>query len=175
MTVPEVPTVGTPVVEVGSEVQSFCVKDVGNHFDTMRLEFRLLLDTRLLLIMFMSNVSAISRSAWGSIHVETKVAKFSRELPSSINSSIGSCGRALAGDAHLGGNVGDRTTPAALAQAAFPSTVGELYGVPTGLVLLVENGCVATPILTLRPAPPLQFRVSNVPCLQQLTGGERRS
>ncbi len=38
-------------------------------------------------IMFLSNASAISRSASGSIHVVTNVAKFSRELPSSSNSS----------------------------------------------------------------------------------------
>ena len=38
-------------------------------------------------IMFLSNVSAISLSAWGSIQVVTKVARFSRELPSSISSS----------------------------------------------------------------------------------------
>ena len=38
-------------------------------------------------IMFLSNVSAISRPAWGSIQVVTKVARFSRELPSSISSS----------------------------------------------------------------------------------------
>ena len=38
-------------------------------------------------IMFLSNVSAISFPASGSIHVVTKVARFSRELPSSISSS----------------------------------------------------------------------------------------
>ena len=38
-------------------------------------------------IMFLSNVSAISRSACGSIHVVTNVARFSRALPSSISSS----------------------------------------------------------------------------------------
>jgi hypothetical protein len=38
-------------------------------------------------IMFLSNVSAISLPAWGSIQVVTKVARFSRELPSSISSS----------------------------------------------------------------------------------------
>ena len=38
-------------------------------------------------IMFLSNVSAINFSASGSIHVVTKVARFSRELPSSISSS----------------------------------------------------------------------------------------
>ena len=38
-------------------------------------------------IMFLSNVSAINFSASGSIQVVTKVARFSRELPSSINSS----------------------------------------------------------------------------------------
>ena len=38
-------------------------------------------------IMFLSNVSAISFSASGSIHVVTKVARLSRELPSSISSS----------------------------------------------------------------------------------------
>ena len=38
-------------------------------------------------IMFLSNVSAISFSACGSIQVVTKVARFSRELPSSISSS----------------------------------------------------------------------------------------
>ena len=37
--------------------------------------------------MFLSNVSAISRAACGSIHVVTKVARFIRELPSSISSS----------------------------------------------------------------------------------------
>ena len=38
-------------------------------------------------IMFLSNVSAISWSASGSIHVVTNVAMFSRELPSSRSSS----------------------------------------------------------------------------------------
>ena len=38
-------------------------------------------------IMFLSNVSAISFSASGSIQVVTKVARLSRELPSSISSS----------------------------------------------------------------------------------------
>ncbi len=38
-------------------------------------------------IMFLSKVSAISFSASGSIHVVTKVARLSRELPSSISSS----------------------------------------------------------------------------------------
>ena len=38
-------------------------------------------------IMFLSNVSAISRSASGSIHVVTNVAMFSRELPSRSSSS----------------------------------------------------------------------------------------
>ena len=38
-------------------------------------------------IMFLSNVSAISFSAWGSIHVVTNVARFSRLLPSSMSSS----------------------------------------------------------------------------------------
>ncbi len=38
-------------------------------------------------IMFLSNVSAMSFSAWGSIHVVTNVARLSRALPSSISSS----------------------------------------------------------------------------------------
>lgn len=38
-------------------------------------------------IMFSSKVSAINRSASGSIQVVTKVAMFSRELPSRSNSS----------------------------------------------------------------------------------------
>ena len=38
-------------------------------------------------IMFLSNVSAISVWACGSIHVVTNVARFSRALPSSISSS----------------------------------------------------------------------------------------
>ena len=38
-------------------------------------------------IMFLSNVSAISVSACGSIQVVTNVARFSLLLPSSINSS----------------------------------------------------------------------------------------
>ncbi len=38
-------------------------------------------------IMFLSNDSAMSRSASGSIHVVTNVARFSRELPSSSSSS----------------------------------------------------------------------------------------
>ena len=38
-------------------------------------------------IMFLSNVSAISFSASGSIHVVTNVARLSRELPSSMSSS----------------------------------------------------------------------------------------
>jgi hypothetical protein len=38
-------------------------------------------------IMFLAEHSAKSSSASGSIQVVTKVARFSRELPSSINSS----------------------------------------------------------------------------------------
>ncbi len=38
-------------------------------------------------IMFLSKVSAMSCCAWGSIQVVTKVARLSRELPSSISSS----------------------------------------------------------------------------------------
>ena len=38
-------------------------------------------------IMFLSKVSAMSRSACGSIQVVTKVARFSRALPSSMSSS----------------------------------------------------------------------------------------
>ncbi len=38
-------------------------------------------------IMFLSNVSAMSFSASGSIHVVTNVARFNRELPSSMSSS----------------------------------------------------------------------------------------
>ena len=38
-------------------------------------------------IMFLSRHSAISLSAWGSIQVVTKVARFMRALPSSISSS----------------------------------------------------------------------------------------
>ena len=38
-------------------------------------------------IMFLSNVSAMSRSACGSIHVVTNVARLRRALPSSISSS----------------------------------------------------------------------------------------
>ncbi len=38
-------------------------------------------------IMFLSRHSAISTPACGSIHVVTNVARFSRELPSSISSS----------------------------------------------------------------------------------------
>ena len=37
--------------------------------------------------MFLSNVSAISAAASGSIHVVTNVARFSRALPSRISSS----------------------------------------------------------------------------------------
>jgi hypothetical protein len=37
--------------------------------------------------MFLSNVSAMSRSACGSIHVVTNVARFSRALPSNMSSS----------------------------------------------------------------------------------------
>ncbi|MGY3057333.1 hypothetical protein ACVWZD_001578 [Streptomyces sp. TE3672] len=38
-------------------------------------------------IMFLSRHSPISTPAWGSIQVVTKVARLSRELPSSISSS----------------------------------------------------------------------------------------
>ena len=38
-------------------------------------------------IMFLSKHSAMSFSAWGSIQVVTKVARFIRALPSSISSS----------------------------------------------------------------------------------------
>ena len=38
-------------------------------------------------IMFLSNVSDMSRCAWGSIQVVTNVARLSRALPSSISSS----------------------------------------------------------------------------------------
>jgi hypothetical protein len=42
-------------------------------------------------IIFLSLASAISSAASGSIHVVTKVARFSRELPSSSSSSLISC------------------------------------------------------------------------------------
>ncbi len=38
-------------------------------------------------IMFLSRHSSISTRAWGSIHVVTNVARFSRALPSSSSSS----------------------------------------------------------------------------------------
>ncbi len=41
-------------------------------------------------IMFLSRVSANSRSASSSMNVVTKVARFCRELPSSISSSCSS-------------------------------------------------------------------------------------
>lgn len=55
--------------------------------DTQRCSMAAVAGYSSLSIMFLSKVSAISRPAWGSIQVVTKVARFSRELPSSISSS----------------------------------------------------------------------------------------
>lgn len=67
-------------------------------------------------IMFLSRHSAISTPAWGSIQVVTKVARLSREFPSSISSSwtsryavdggSGPSGRTCVGGAAIMGAVG---------------------------------------------------------------------
>jgi hypothetical protein len=66
------PTVETPIALLGSS--SRCSMAAVAGYSSLS-------------IMFLSNVSAISFSASGSIHVVTNVARFRRELPSSISSS----------------------------------------------------------------------------------------
>ena len=55
-------------------------------------------------IMFLSNVSVMSRSACGSIHVVTNVARFRRALPSSMSSSF-TTWYAVSGSISSGGSV----------------------------------------------------------------------
>ncbi|SLD50054.1 Uncharacterised protein [Mycobacteroides abscessus subsp. massiliense] len=81
------PMVDTPTAEDGSSVDKLSAWNRSATMATHRDSIAAVAGYSSLSIMFLSNVSAISFSASGSIHVVTKVAKFSRELPSSISSS----------------------------------------------------------------------------------------
>ena len=81
------PTVETPVALDGSSSRSPSAWNRSATMHTQRDSIAAVAGYSSLSIMFLSNVSAISFSACGSIHVVTNVARFNRELPSSINSS----------------------------------------------------------------------------------------
>lgn len=81
------PIVETPVALAGSVVDRSGAWNRSATIDTHRDSIAAVAGYSSLSIMFLSNVSAISLSASGSIHVVTNVARFRRELPSSINSS----------------------------------------------------------------------------------------
>ncbi len=75
------PTVETPVAEAGSVGgdRSSAWKSAATML-TQRVSISAVAGYSSLSIMFLSNVSAMSRSACGSIQVVTKVARFRREL-----------------------------------------------------------------------------------------------
>ena len=81
------PIVDTPVAVAGSSSRSPSAWNRSATIDTHRDSIAAVAGYSSLSTMFLSNVSAISLSASGSIQVVTNVARFSRELPSSINSS----------------------------------------------------------------------------------------
>ena len=81
------PMVDTPVALDGSSSRRSSAWKRSATMQTQRCSIAAVAGYSSLSIMFLSNVSAISFSAWGSIHVDTKVARFSRLLPSSISSS----------------------------------------------------------------------------------------
>jgi hypothetical protein len=81
------PTVDAPIAVEGSSSRSPSAWNRSATIDTHRDSIAAVIGYSSLSIMFLSNVSAISFSASGSIHVVTKVARLRRELPSSISSS----------------------------------------------------------------------------------------
>jgi hypothetical protein len=76
------PVVEQPVAFSGSGA---CHRSA--RIDTQRRSISAVCGYSSLSIMFLSTLSAISWDACGSIHVVTKVARFSRALPSSSSSS----------------------------------------------------------------------------------------
>ncbi len=76
-----------PVVEqpVAERLRGACQRSA--RMSTQRDSISAVCGYSSLSIMFLGRVSAISRSACGSIHVVTNVARFSRALPSRISSS----------------------------------------------------------------------------------------
>jgi hypothetical protein len=87
ITASEEPTVDTPTALPASSSRRFSAWNKSATIDTQRDSIAAVAGYSSLSIMFLSKVSAISFSASGSIQVVTKVARFSRELPSSISSS----------------------------------------------------------------------------------------
>ena len=87
MTASDDPTVEAPIALEGSSSSRFSAWKSAATMDTQRDSIAAVAGYSSLSIMFLSNVSAISFSASGSIHVVTNVARFSRELPSSMSSS----------------------------------------------------------------------------------------
>ena len=81
------PTVDTPMAVDGSSSRRSSAWNRSATMQTQRCSIAAVAGYSSLSIMFLSNVSAISFSACGSIQVVTNVARFSRLLPSSINSS----------------------------------------------------------------------------------------
>lgn len=81
------PIVDTPVALCGSSSRSPSAWKRSATMHTQRCSMAAVAGYSSLSIMFLSNASAISVSASGSIQVVTNVARFSRELPSSISSS----------------------------------------------------------------------------------------
>ena len=81
------PMVDTPMAVAASSSSRFSAWNRSATMATQRASMAAVAGYSSLSIMFLSKVSAISFSASGSIHVVTKVARFSRELPSSISSS----------------------------------------------------------------------------------------
>ncbi len=77
----------TPVALDGSVASRFGAFHRSATMLTQRCSIAAVAGYSSLSIMFLSNVSAMSFSACGSMYVVTNVARFSRELPSSINSS----------------------------------------------------------------------------------------
>ncbi len=76
-----------PVVDVPVAVSSSGEFQRRLSMFTQRISISAVRGYSSLSIMFLSNVSAMSCCACGSIHVVTNVARFSRELPSSMSSS----------------------------------------------------------------------------------------
>ena len=81
------PMVEAPIAVEASSSSRFSAWKRSATIAIQRLSIAAVAGYSSLSIMFLSNVSAISFSASGSIQVVTNVARFSRELPSSINSS----------------------------------------------------------------------------------------
>ena len=81
------PIVDTPIALDGSSSRRRSAWNRSATMHTQRCSIAAVAGYSSLSIMFLSKVSAISFSACGSIQVVTNVARFSRELPSSISSS----------------------------------------------------------------------------------------